>query len=466
TLSDPPRGGDQVSVSTSSASGGPTDLAGNHVADPGTVGVTATNVAPTLDVTGGTPEAALTSNAQPPYQGSATDPDGNVMGVEASVDGGPFSGAGVSCTGCYSGAPVNSPVAWTWQVPQRLPDGAHTLAVRSVDNAGADSPAVTRTVTIDTVPPRPTGLQAAGGSSSVTATFSKPLLCPTLTPGDFSAQVGGRPALVVSIACAGATSDAVGLTLGTPVPGGDLVVVSAGRVATDRAGNHVAGSAGAVTATNVPPTLQVTSAESDISFTADPRPSWVGSATDPDGNVTRVEASLDGAPFGTGGVDCSICGVSPVGGAVNVPVTWAYHAPRLADGWHTVALRAVDNSGATSQELTRTVMVNASPPAMKAVMAAPGSRVVSVIFTKPLSCQSVDIGDFAVTVNGAPASLSVATCSGPSDPVVDLAVTHAPEGGDTVQVTLTHPVTDEAGIRSTAPASVSAPADQLSSDLP
>src|SRR5437899_11314929 len=102
TLSDPPRGGDQVSVSTSSASGGPTDLAGNHVADPGTVGVTATNVAPTLDVTGGTPEAALTSNAQPPYQGSATDPDGNVMGVERSEERRAGKDGGTSWTGCHS----------------------------------------------------------------------------------------------------------------------------------------------------------------------------------------------------------------------------------------------------------------------------------------------------------------------------------------------------------------------------
>src|SRR5207302_5828835 len=222
TLSVPPRGGDQVSVSISSTSGGPTDLAGNHVADPRTASVTATNVAPTLGVTGGLPDATLTSNAQPTYQGSATDPDGNVTGVEASVDGGPFSGAGVSCSsGCFSGAPVNNPVAWTYQVPQRLPDGAHTLAVRSVDNAGADSPAVTRTVTVDTVPPKPTGLQASGGSSSVTATFSKPLLCSRSEERRVGKACRGRCGPATSETYDDTTASTVVLTLSVPRRGCD-----------------------------------------------------------------------------------------------------------------------------------------------------------------------------------------------------------------------------------------------------
>src|SRR3989442_9442939 len=123
TLATPPRGGDKVSVSVSAASGGPTDLAGNHVTDPLTIDVTATNVAPALDITGGTPEAALTSNAQPPYQGSATDPDGNVGGVEASIDGGPFGGPGASCTSPPACTPVTTPAPLTSHPPQQPTDG-------------------------------------------------------------------------------------------------------------------------------------------------------------------------------------------------------------------------------------------------------------------------------------------------------------------------------------------------------
>src|SRR5439155_4420676 len=186
TLASPPRGGDRVNVTVVNLRAGPTDQAGNPVADPRMVGSTASNVPPVADVTGGMPDAALTSNAQPGYQGTARDPDGNVASVEASVDGGPFSSAGTSCQGCSNGAPLAGPVSWAWQPPQRLADGTHTVALHAVDNAGGLSPAVTRTVSVDTVPPRFTGLEATGGSTTLAVTFSKPLVCASLAPGSFS----------------------------------------------------------------------------------------------------------------------------------------------------------------------------------------------------------------------------------------------------------------------------------------
>jgi hypothetical protein len=164
-----------------------------------------------------------------------------------------------------------------------------------------------------------------------------------------------------------------------------------------------------------------------------------------------------------GGIDCTGCGPSA---GIGSTASWAYHGPRLADGPHTITLRAVDNAGAVSPEVSQTVVVDSSPPALKAVMAAPGSNVVSLVFTKPIACGSVDFGNFSVSLNGAPASIVLATCRGKADPVVDLALTQAPAAGDPVQVTLTHPLADEGGNRTRAPASLSAQADSLPSDLP
>src|SRR5205823_5880932 len=274
TLASPPRGGDQVAVTVVNLRAGPTDPAGNPVADPRTVTSTASNTNPVADVTGGMPDANLTSNAQPGYQGTARDPDGNVTSVQASVDGGPFSSAGGSCQGCFNGAPLAGPVSWAWQAPQRLADGTHTVALQAVDNAGGLSPAVTRTVTVDTVPPRFTGLQATGGSTTLAVAFSKPLVCTTLAPTSFTVNAGqgapqgagpppgapqgagsiqgapqgagsmqgGRNLGVAAVSCDGVTATAVHLTLANPPRGGDQVALTVAPLTggpTDQAGNNI-----------------------------------------------------------------------------------------------------------------------------------------------------------------------------------------------------------------------------------
>jgi penicillin-binding protein 1A len=466
TLANPPRGGEQVALTVSSSTSGPADQPGNNIGDPRTVNANATNVGPSASVTGGIPDAALTSDPRPAVEGSAVDPDGNVTSMEASVDGSPFASAGVSCQGCGLNAQVGGPVTWGWTSVPRLPDGPHTIAIRAVDNAAADSAPVTRTVTVDTVAPKATGLQIAPGSASVTATFSKPLLCSTLNPAGVSVVEGNLRPLVSALACKDPASDTVGLTLATPPRGGEQVQVTMGTAATDQAGNRVtAGPAGA-TAPNRAPALDVTSGAA--LFTSDPRPSFQGSATDPDGSVARVEASLDGGPFGAAGVDCSACSGPGHGtgtGTVGIPVSWSYQPRSLADGPHTVVVRSVDNGGATSPEVTRTVVVDSTRPTVKAVMAARGSSVVSVVFSKPVACSSVDAGNFSVTVDGAPATLVVATCLGESDAVVDLGLSQAPRAGQVVKVSLDRPVMDDAGNRSAAAVAVASPPGLTPSDL-
>jgi hypothetical protein len=150
---------------------------------------------------------------------------------------------------------------------------------------------------------------------------------------------------------------------------------------------------------------------------------------------------------------------------VGIPVSWSYQPRSLAEGPHTLVLRSVDNGGATSPEVTRTVVVDSTRPTVKAVMAAPGSSVVSVVFSKPVACSGVDAGNFSVTVDGAPATLVVATCLGESDAVVDLGLSRAPRAGQVVKVSLDRPVMDDAGNRSAAPVSVASPQGLTPSDL-
>jgi len=473
TMAVAPRGGDQVAVSVASVTGGPTDLAGNPIGSPATASAPATNTAPSIAVTAGGAGAGgggITSNPFPGVKGSATDPDGNVVHVQASVDGASFTGNGVvSCQGCFNGAAAGTTDGWAWQAPLRLADGPHTISFQATDNAGALSAPVTTTLTVDTVAPKPTGLQVASGSPSVTETFSKPLVCSSLDPASASATVGGRRTAVTSVACSGNAAATVGLTLDTPVRGGEAVALTLGSTVTDAAGNYLNDRILTASAPNSAPTLSLSPGAASGSgplATSDPRLVLDGTATDPDGSVASVQASLDGGPFSSGGADCAGCTGPGAAGVVAAPVSWIYHAPTLADGSHTLVLRSVDNAGSASDGVTRTVVVDTRPPAFSAALAAAGSNVVSTAFSKPVACSSVTTGNFTVRVDGTPATLVAATCFGAANPVVDLVISQAPAAGQAVTVSLDQPVTDDSGHRSAAAVVLTSPPGLSTADLP
>ncbi|HLI56569.1 MAG TPA: Ig-like domain-containing protein, partial [Actinomycetota bacterium] len=466
TVSTPPRGGDPVLATVIAPySGGPTDLAGNAVASPRSASAVATNVAPSLTVTGGQAAGNPTAQTRPAYQGTALDPDGNVTGLQASVDGGPFSGYGFSCSACSSNAPAASPVDWTWRSPGALADGTHSVALRSVDNAGADSPVVSETVTIDTVPPRPTGVTATAGDPTLTATFSKPLLCSTVSPGAITAVVGSQSDPVTAVSCPGTGAGSIAISLDLPPLGGDPVSLTFANAVTDEPGNPVSPARISGKASDTPPTIQVTSGV-DGGFSSSPRPQFTGTASDQGGVVSRLESSVDGGPFGSGGMSCTGCTPGRSLNGQTGPVTWAYQAYGLPDGPHQLAFEAIDGSGAASSPVTETVIVDSRPPALKAVMASGQSSVVSVIFSKPILCASINLGEFDVTVDGSPAAVSVINCAGAADSVVDLGLSQPPAAGATVQVTLSRGILDEAGTHLTLPASAQAPANSDPSELP
>lgn len=478
SLAVPPRGGDSVMVTVLSPySGGPVDQAGNAVAGQRTLSVTATNQPPAAAVTGGPAAGTPTSDTHPAYRGTALDADGTVAAIQASIDGGPFLSGGFSCSAClppgstFPASAIAAPLSWSWRSPETLPDGSHSVNFRSVDNAGAASPPVSETVVIDTVPPRPTGLVATGGDPALHAGFSKPILCSTATPGALTVSLGNQAVPVDAVDCAGTSAVTLTVTLGQVPLGGQVVAVTAGSALTDVAGNRVTPPRVAGTASNRPPVVSLTSGAAGGGpsgmFTSDPRPAFTGAASDPDGVVARVEASIDGAPFSAGAASCTGCDPSGAAAAAGAAAaTWTYQAPRLSDGAHSLAFEAIDNAGAASAPVTEVVIVNSAPPALKAVMASGESSVVSVIFTKPVSCSSVVGGEFSVTAGGSPVAVSVVSCSGSTDAVVDLGLASPPPAGATVQVTISRGIIDGAGNRLVLPASASAPATSPPSALP
>lgn len=187
--------------------------------------------APSIALTG-PPNGTVTSDATPSYSGTATSPGTRIARVEAKVDAGGFSTAGVSCAGC--GTPSAS---WSFTAAA-LPDGPHAISFRAIDVFGRGSPILTRTITVDTTPPTFASITATPASTSVTASFSEALACVTVNPFDFTAEINNLPVVVNNASCTGST---VTLTLASAPGAGQTVEVTLTEagIISDAAGNVV-----------------------------------------------------------------------------------------------------------------------------------------------------------------------------------------------------------------------------------
>ena len=186
---------------------------------------------PSISLTG-PPNGTVTPDATPTYSGTATSAGTTISRVEAKVDAGIFSAAGVSCPGC--GTPS---ATWSFTAAA-LADGPHTLSFRAFDAIGRSTPILTRTITVDTTPPTFTSLTATPASTSVTASFSEALACVTVNPFDFTAEINNMPVVVNNASCAGST---VALTLASAPGAGQTVEVTLTEtgIISDAAGNVV-----------------------------------------------------------------------------------------------------------------------------------------------------------------------------------------------------------------------------------
>jgi putative cell wall-binding protein len=185
------------------------------------------------------------------------------------------------------------------------------------------------------------------------------------------------------------------------------------------------------------PTLTLTEYPTDGSLTGNDKPTYKGVSTD-DTGVAKIEVKIDAGSFSTTDITCDACN-SPT-------ASWSWTpATALTSATHTFTFRAMDDSGITSTEVTRSLIVDMVKPTLTTVQANGGNTTITAFFSEPLDCSTVAREDFSVKIADSPKNIDVALCSAPSDPTIGLTVQGAPATGQTVKVTLTGEVKDRAG---------------------
>jgi hypothetical protein len=252
----------------------------------------------------------------PTFSFTGSDSDGNgLAGFECQVDGSGW----YSCTSPYTTA--------------SLSDGAHTVEVRAVDEAGNRDPSpVSHTWTIDTVPP------------DTSLTFTPPTLdtddTPTFTfEGVDDAGGSGVAGFECQVDGSGWTSCSSPHTTASLSDGSRTFEVRA----VDAAGNQDASPASYTwTIDATAPDTSLTSTPSDPDNDNTPAFSFTGDDAGGSG-VTGYECKLNG----TGWTGCS----SP------------YVTPGLSDGSHTFQVRAIDSAGNTdATPASYTWTIDTAPP--------------------------------------------------------------------------------------------------------
>jgi penicillin-binding protein 1A len=418
------RGGDDVQVKLAGSSRGANDPAGNKAAA-GVRSALATNVEPTVALSSAANFGAVRADALE-VAGSAADPDGTIDRIEVSVDNGAFSSEGVACRGCG----VQTQVVWSYKSTSSLPHGSHGLNFRSVDNAGSRSSLSTQTVTIDAIAPTLQEITAAGGTPRLKASFTEPMSCSNLTASSVTVTVDGARAQPVLVWCDGRSNADIEVTLSKAVRGGDGIQVRVGGSSgapSDVVGNPASGIR-STDASNAMPSIVLKNTSALEHLRPDGR-ELSGSGKDPDGNVERVEVSLDGRPFSDMGVRCSECGRVP-------EVAWIYE-PRfpLSNGPHRIEFRLVDNAGGYSVPVTQQLTVDSVAPRMQSLSAAPERSSVTVGFSEPLSCSSVNAAAFQASVNGRRVPVNSTGCEGSSDDTIRLLLATVPAAGESIVIT-------------------------------
>jgi hypothetical protein len=388
----------------------------------------------------GRPEVVTAAGVE--IVGTAVDPDGTLEAIEVSVDGGAYSAAGVDCGRCGRGGESG----WTFRPRAGLAHGKHKLEIRSVDNAGVKSGVGSARVTVDAVAPSLAAVGAEGASSAVEIAFSEPVVCNGNAAGQFSARIGGRRASVVSGTCTGNSAQ---LTVSPSPQGGDKVDVSVrgpsgrGQAVTDVAGNPVFAGGTTVTASNRPPVLQVDTDVSEVLANPALKPGSKvrveGTASDPDGKIESVEASLDEGPFSAKLVRCRGCGRSQ-------EVTFTIDVEQAAPGSRrTVAFRARDGASAFSSPGRSGIASDAEAPVFETISARSGVSTVTAEFSEPIDCTTVDKSSFRVTSNGKARNVLTTLCAGDAQKEVQLRVAGRIKPGEEMAVRLTGGLTDLAG---------------------
>jgi hypothetical protein len=278
-------GNDEVTYRVTDADG---DAATAKVA----ITVQSVNDAPTLAVTTGLANGAVTNEARPTFGGTASDKDGTLSKVEVAVDGGAYTVLGVTGLG-----------SWSWTPPASLGEGGHTASFRSVDDQAAASPAVARTFTVDRTPPTVTIDQATGQADptandtvNFTAVFSEAVT--GFAPSDVAIAGTGGGTRTVAITGSGTTYTVAvtGLTDGT------LVVTVPPGGAADAAGNTNGASTSTDNSVNVdktPPSVTINQAVTQADPTNGGTVTYTATFSEPVTDFTNTDVTVTGTAFST-----------------------------------------------------------------------------------------------------------------------------------------------------------------------
>jgi len=376
------------------------DLADNVATSGASLGnINIDKTAPSSQITSGPAEGSFTNQTTATFEFTGADALSGVAKLQCNLDGGGFN----DCT---------SPLTLSG-----LTEGTHTLLVRAIDNADNVESTASRTWHIDLTPPTLTASATADGSpytagswtnQDVTVTFSctdpvsngvssgvasgfptgdttltaetsgtlvngtcednvgntttldfgpvkidktKPLITASRTPAP-NPNGWNNTTVTVSFTCADTGSVQSGIATDT-VAGATLSGEGANQSVTnsgdciDQAGNAAdTVTLGGINIDLTAPSSTITSGPAEGSFTNHTTATFGFSATDNLSGVDFLECSLDGAAFAT----CT----SPL------------NLTGLAEGTHTLLVRATDLAGNVESTASRTWNVDLTPPQITA----------------------------------------------------------------------------------------------------
>jgi len=304
-------------------------------------------VTPTTDTT--PPSVTIngietTTDSTPTFTGTATDTQSVISSVEYQVDSGTWTAASAA-----DGAFDETSEDYTFTTAA-LSDGEHTVNVRATDaeaNTTLEANYATDTFTVDATAPTVSSTSPSDGATDValttvvTATFSEAMDESTITTGSFTLLAGATPV-------SGIVSYASGTYTATFTPDANLAesteyTASLSTAITDSAGNPLGAtySWSFTTGTGLditPPSVTI----NGIETTPDTTPTFTGTATDTQSAISLVEYQVDGGSW--------TAATASDGAFDETSEDYTFTTAALAEGEHTVNVRATDASANTTLE--------------------------------------------------------------------------------------------------------------------
>jgi hypothetical protein len=309
-------------------------------------------------VTSPSQDGELLNVARPTFSGTAE--PGSTVEVR--------EGASLICS-----ATANGSGSWSCTPSADLGEGAHAVNVVASDAAGNDSPAATRSFSIDTIAPDAPAISAPEAAEYV-----------GLRPGfSGTAEIGSTVEVREggTLICSAITAGDGNWTC-TPSSDLDQGAHTVSVTATDTHGNASSASSRSFTVdTNAPAAPAVTSPTEGALLTT-PRPTFSGTA---EANTT-IEV-LNGATV--------LCTTTADGGG-----SWSCTATSdLTDGDHTVSVTATDAAELTSSATNRAFTLDSTAPQAPAVTTPAEDEVLAT--ARPVFSGTAEVGSTVEVRHGA-----------------------------------------------------------------